>query len=119
MCDVSHTEINNIEKGVREKPALLTLKAFEKYLDLDFKELAEKVGYSEEAIEYGDDEIIVSYEKFNKKLDEFNQERRELQFKIDRKRHLGLDIRDDFEVISEYLKSIPDLDSEIIKKLTI
>lgn len=117
LCDVSHTEINNIEKGVREKPALLTLKAFEKYLDLDFKELAEKVGYSEEAIEYDDDEIIVSYEKFNKKLDEFNQERRELQFKIDQKRHLGMDIRDEFEVIKEYLNSIPDLDSIISRKI--
>ena len=43
LCDVSHTEINNIEKGVREKPALLTLKAFEKYLDLDFKEREKKL----------------------------------------------------------------------------
>ena len=48
LCDISHTEINNIEKGERVRPAILTLKAFEKYLDLDFKELATLVGYSKD-----------------------------------------------------------------------
>ena len=60
LCDISHTEISNIEKGQRFKPAILTLKAFEKYLDLDFKELASMVGYSPDTIEYGDNNIIVS-----------------------------------------------------------
>ena len=32
LCDVSHTEINNIESGTRDKPALLILKGLEKYL---------------------------------------------------------------------------------------
>ena len=32
LCEVSHTEINNIEKGIRIRPAVLTLKGFEKYL---------------------------------------------------------------------------------------
>ena len=49
LCDISHTEINNIEKGERVRPAVLTLKAFEKYLDLDFKELATLVGYSKDS----------------------------------------------------------------------
>lgn len=31
MCDISHIEIYKIETGEREKPALLTLKGFEKY----------------------------------------------------------------------------------------
>ena len=68
LCDVSHTEINNIEKGARVKPALLVLKGFEKYLDLDFKTIAKMVGYSDEAIDYAEDEIIISFEKYNKKL---------------------------------------------------
>ena len=29
LCDISHTEISNIESGKRVKPAILTLKAFE------------------------------------------------------------------------------------------
>ena len=67
LCDISHTEISNIEKGQRVKPAILTLKAFEKYLDLDFKELASMVGYSPDTIEYGDNNIIVSYDRYDKK----------------------------------------------------
>ena len=50
LCDISHTEINNIERGYRVRPAVLTLKAFEKYLDLDYKVTARLVGYSEETI---------------------------------------------------------------------
>ena len=38
---------------------------------LDFKKTAKLVGYSDETIEYTDDSIIVSYEKFDKKLNEF------------------------------------------------
>ena len=37
LCDICHTEISNLESDKRVKPAILTLKAFEKYLDLDFK----------------------------------------------------------------------------------
>ena len=57
LIDISHTEINNIEKGIRVKPSLLILKGFEKYLDLNFKEIAEMVGYSKESIEYADEEL--------------------------------------------------------------
>lgn len=49
----------------------MTLKAFEKYLSLDFKELAKEVGYSDETIEYGDNDIIVSFDKYDKKVKEF------------------------------------------------
>ena len=75
LCDISHTEISNIEKGQRVKPAILTLKAFEKYLDLDFKELASMVGYSPDTIEYGDNNIIVSYDRYDKKIKEFELEK--------------------------------------------
>ena len=54
LCEVSHTEINNIEKGIRVRPAVLTLKGFEKYLGLDYAELCRLVGYSEDTIKYGD-----------------------------------------------------------------
>ena len=60
LCEVSHTEINNIEKGIRVRPALLTLKNFEKYLGLDYIKLCKLVGYSEDIIKYGDENIVIS-----------------------------------------------------------
>ena len=68
LVGVSHTEINNIESGIRYKPSILVLKGFEKYLDIPFNKSAKLAGYSKETIEYGDDQIIVSYEMYDKKL---------------------------------------------------
>lgn len=117
LCDVSHTEINNIEKGTRVKPALLVLKGFEKYLDLDFKTIAKMVGYSDEAIDYAEDEIIISFEKYNKKLDEFSNIKKELLFEIDKRRHLGLDLKENFDVVKDFIKDLPDVDPDIMKKI--
>lgn len=50
LYEVSHKEINNIEKSVRMRPSILTLKGFEKYLGLDYLELCRLVGYSEYTI---------------------------------------------------------------------
>lgn len=116
MCDISHTEINNIERGNRVKPAILTLKTFEKYLGLDFKKTAKLVGYSDETIEYTDDGIIVSYEKFDKKLNEFELEKKELMFMIDQKRHLGMNIKEYFDEIYNYLNSLDNVDINVLKK---
>ena len=117
LCDVSHTEINNIEKGTRVKPALLVLKGFEKYLDLDFKTIAKMVGYSDEAIDYAEDEIIISFEKYNKKLDEFSNIKKELLFEIDKRRHLGLDLKENFDVVKDFIKDLPDVDPDVMKKI--
>lgn len=117
LCDVSHTEINNIEKGARVKPALLVLKGFEKYLDLDFKTIAKMVGYSDEAIDYAEDEIIISFEKYNKKLDEFSNIKKELLFEIDKRRHLGLDLKENFDVVKDFIKDLPDVDPDVMKKI--
>lgn len=116
LCDISHTEISNIEKGQRVKPAILTLKGFEKYLDLDFKKLAKAVGYSDETIEYGDNDIIVSFDRYDKKVKEFEFEQRELNNKLMMKKHIGVDIKEYFDPIYEYLKSQDDIDKELIKK---
>ena len=116
LCDISHTEINNIEKGQRVKPAVLTLKAFEKYLDLDYKELATLVGYSEETVRYGDEDIVVSFERYDKKLQEFNQIKKILLHEIDKKRHLGMDIKEYYDFIFDYLKSLKDVDKTVLKK---
>ena len=116
LCDISHTEINNIEKGQRVRPAVLTLKAFEKYLDLDYKELATLVGYSEETVRYGDEDIIVSFERYDKKLQEFNQIKKILLHEIDKKRHLGMDIKEYYDFIFDYLKSLKDVDKIVLKK---
>lgn len=116
LCDISHTEINNIEKGKRVRPAVLTLKAFEKYLDLDYKELATLVGYSEETVRYGDEDIIVSFERYDKKLQEFNQIKKILLHEIDKKRHLGMDIKEYYDFIFDFLKSLKDADKIVLKK---
>lgn len=116
LCDISHTEINNIEKGQRVRPAVLTLKAFEKYLDLDYKELATLVGYSEETVRYGDEDIIVSFERYDKKLQEFNQIKKILLHEIDKKRHLGMDIKEYYDFVFDYLKSLKDVDKTVLKK---
>jgi len=117
LCDISHTEINNIEKGERVRPAVLTLKAFEKYLDLDFKELATLVGYSKDTIEYGDNDIIVSFERYDKKIRELELEKKFINDKLMIKKHLGIDIKEYFDPICEYLKSQDNIDEDLIKKV--
>lgn len=116
LCDISHTEISNIESGKRVKPAILTLKAFEKYLDLDFKELAKAVGYSDETIEYGDNDIIVSFDRYDKKVKEFELEMKALNNKLIMKKHIGVDIKEYFDPICEYLKSQDNVDEDLLKK---
>lgn len=53
LCNVSHTEINNIESGKRIRPSLFILKSFEKYLGLNFRKLAKMSGYTERTISDG------------------------------------------------------------------
>lgn len=116
LCDVSHTEINNIEKGIRVKPGILTLKAFEKYLDLDYKEVAKLVGYSEETIQYGDENIIVSFERYDKKIKEFEQREKRLLHEIEKRRHLAIDAKEYYDLIYDYLKSLKDVDDKLLVK---
>ena len=117
LCDISHTEINNIEKGKRVKPALLILKGFEKYLDLDFKEIAKLVGYSNETIEHYDENIIVSYEKYDQKIKEYENEMMIIKHKLDAKKHLGMDIKEKFEYINKYITEQEKTDEDILKEL--
>ena len=116
LCDISHTEISNIEKGQRVKPAILTLKAFEKYLDLDFKELASMVGYSPDTIEYGDNNIIVSYDRYGKKIKEFELEKDFLEKLLIVKKHLAVDIREYYDPIYDYLQKQDNVDEDLLKK---
>ena len=116
LCDISHTEISNIEKGQRVKPAILTLKAFEKYLDLDFKELASMVGYSPDTIEYGDNNIIVSYDRYDKKIKEFELEKDFLEKLLIVKKHLAVDIKEYYDPIYDYLQKQYNVDEDLLKK---
>jgi hypothetical protein len=116
LCDISHTEISNIEKGQRFKPAILTLKAFEKYLDLDFKKLASMVGYSPDTIEYGDNNIIVSYDRYDKKIKEFELEKDFLEKLLIVKKHLAVDIKEYYDPIYDYLQKQDNVDEELLKK---
>ena len=117
LCDISHTEINNIEKGKRVKPALLILKGFEKYLDLDFKEIAKLVGYSDETIEHYDENIIVSYEKYDQKIKEYENEMMIIKHKLDAKKHLGMDIKEKIEYIDKYITEQEKTDEMVLKEL--
>lgn len=115
LCDISHTEISNIEKGHRFKPSILTLKAFEKYLGLDFKELAEAVGYAPETIEYGDNNIIVSFERYDKKIQEYEAQLNFVNSLLIIKKHLGLDIKEYYDEVYNYLASLDDVDPKVMK----
>ena len=116
LCDISHTEINNIEKGGRVRPAILTLKAFEKYLDLDFKKIARMVGYSEELVEHSDNNIIVTYERYYKKVQQYEYAKQIILHEADKKRHLGIDLQDYIGDLEKHLKKTNKLD-ETSKKL--
>ena len=50
LLNISHTEINNMESGIRMKPSIIVLKGLEQYLDIPFKESAKLAGYSKETI---------------------------------------------------------------------
>ena len=85
LLNVSHTEINNIESGIRVKPSIIVLKGIEQYLDVPFSITAKLAGYSDETVKYGEEEIIVSYEMYDKKIREFKEEIRHAEFIIDQK----------------------------------
>ena len=116
LCDISHTEINNIEKGERVRPAILTLKAFEKYLDLDFKKMARMVGYSEDLVEHSDNNIIVTYERYYKKVQQYEYAKKVILYEAEKKRHLGIDLQDYVDDLEKHLKKTNKLD-ETSKKL--
>lgn len=115
LCNVSHTEINNIEKGLRVKPAVLTLKGFEKYLDLPFGKIAKMVGYSDVTIDFTEKNIIVSYEMYDKYVQLRKSEEDNMLHTIDIKRHMAMDIKKSFNEIYNYLKKQPDVDKTLLK----
>ena len=116
LLDISHTEINNMESGIRMKPSIIVLKGLEQYLDIPFKESAKLAGYSKETIEYGEEEMIVSYEMYDKKIRDMKEEVKYAEFVIDQKRHLAMDIEDYFKDIHDYLKKQNNIDKELLKK---
>ncbi|MDE6285301.1 MAG: helix-turn-helix domain-containing protein [Bacilli bacterium] len=116
LVGVSHTEINNIESGFRVKPSILVLKGFEKYLEIPFQKTAKLAGYSNETIKYGDDEIVVSYEMYDKKLSDYKDEIKHLQYIVDLKRHNAMDISEYFKEIHEYLNKQNDIDETLLNK---
>ena len=114
LIGISHTEINNIESGIRYKPSILILKGFEKYLDIPFRTTAKLAGYSKETIKFGDDQTIVSYEMYDKKLNEFKQEKREMEYIIEYKRYNAMDIKQYFKEIHDYLKKQNNINKKLL-----
>lgn len=114
LLNISHTEINNIESGIRIKPSIIVLKGIEQYLDIPFSESAKLAGYSKETIKYGEEEIIVSYEMYDKKINELKEELKYAEFIIDQKRHIAMDIEEYFKSIREYLDSQKDINKSLL-----
>lgn len=119
LCEVSHTEINNIEKGIRMRPAVLTLKGFEKYLGLDYTQLCRIVGYSEDTIKYGDENIIVSYEKYDQIIQDYRREIDHVAYLVEAKRRLGMDIKENFDEIDKYIELLKDVPDNVKKNIRI
>lgn len=116
LLNLSHTEINNIESGYRVKPSIIVLKGLEQYLGIPFTKSAKLVGYSKETIKYGEDEIIVSYEMYDKKIKDFKQEIRNAENTIELKRHIAMDTEEYFKDIHDYLKNQKDIDKKLLDK---
>ena len=116
LCNISHTEINNIEKGVRKKPALLTLKYFEKYLDIPFSESAQIAGYSDQTVKNGKKKIYVTFDMFDKEKEEHKQNSTNMLKVIDKKTKIGLDLEKEFNYIYNYLLKQDNINPKIIEK---
>ena len=116
LLNLSHTEINNIASGYRVKTSIIVLKGIEKYLCITFSKFAKLVGYSKETIKYGEDEIIVSYEMYDKKIKEFKEEIRNAENTIELKRHIAMDTEEYFKDIHNYLKNQKDVDKKLLDK---
>ena len=116
LIGISHTEINNIENGLRVKPSILVLKGLEKYLDIPFSKSAKIAGYSKETIKFGDAEIIVSYEMYDNKLKDYQTEIRDLNQMIDLKIHIASDTKEIYKDILDYLNKQDNIDESLLKK---
>lgn len=116
LLNLSHTEINNIESGYRVKPSLIVLKGIEQYLGIPFSKTAKLAGYSKETIKYGEEEIIVSYEMYDKKIKEFKEQIRYAKNIIEIKRHIAMDTEEYFKDIHNYLKNQKNIDKKLLDK---
>ena len=117
LCDISHTEINNIENGNRIKPAVLTLKGFEKYLGLDYAEMCRLVGYSEDTIKYSDENIVVLYEKYDQIIKDYRKEIEHATFVVEQKIRSAIDIKEYIDDISKYIDTLDNVPTDIKKKI--
>ena len=63
-----------------------------------------------------EEEIIVSYEMYDKKIRDMKEEVKYAEFVIDQKRHLAMDIEEYFKDIHDYLKKQDNIDEELLKK---
>jgi transcriptional regulator with XRE-family HTH domain len=116
LLNLSHTEINNIESGYRVKPSIIVLKGIEQYLGIPFSKTAKLAGYSKETIKYGEEEIIVSYEMYDKKIKEFKEQIRYAENIIEIKRHIAMDTEEYFKDIHNYLKNQKNIDKKLLDK---
>ena len=93
------------------------LKGLEKYLDLDFATMARMAGYSEDTIKYGDDNLTVSYEKYDKLIQDYRREIEHAAFTVEQKRRNAKDAKEYLDDISKYLETLDNVPEDIKKKL--
>ena len=74
------------------------------------------VGYSPDTIEYGDNNIIVSYDRYDKKIKEFELEKDFLEKLLIVKKHLAVDIKEYYDPIYDYLQKQDNVDEDLLKK---
>ena len=74
------------------------------------------VGYSEDLVEHSDNNIIVTYERYYKKVQDYEYAKQIILHEADKKRHLGIDLQDYVDDLEKHLKKNNNLD-ETSKKL--
>ena len=74
------------------------------------------MGYAPETIEYGDNNVIVSFERYDKKIQEFETKIKELNDDLLIKKHLGVDIKEYYDLVFDYLKKQENVDEKLMKK---
>ena len=76
-------------------------------------------GYSEDTIKYGDNNIIVSYEKYGKILQDYRRKIDNVAYVVETKRRLGINIKENFDEIDKYIESLKDVPDNVKKNIRI
>ncbi|MBQ8892118.1 MAG: hypothetical protein IJ068_04620 [Bacilli bacterium] len=74
------------------------------------------VGYSEDLVEHSDNNVIVNYKRYYKKVQDHEYANKIVLHEVDKRRHLDIDLQDYVDDLEKHLKKNNKLD-ETSKKL--